>query len=142
MRREPVAPPPRRIRSLLRAAIALALRSAKRPFARPPLPSTQPVSDDDVGWLKNPDEYFYGSQQMIQRASVRKILNAVVKDLAWNPDRRFSYVEGAFFERYWDELDTRTADLVRSHVASGQLEFINGGWSMCVGSAALCGSLC
>ena len=91
-----------------------------------------------MGWLKNPDEYFYGSQQTIQRASVRKILNAVVKDLAWNPDRRFSYVEVAFFERYWDELDTRTADLVRSHVASGQLEFINGGWSMCVGSAALC----
>ena len=133
-----MSPPPRRILSLLRAAIVLALRSAKVNSRARPSRLLNSSPDDDVGWLKNPDEYFYGSQQTIQRASVRKILNAVVKDLAWNPDRRFSYVEVAFFERYWDELDTRTADLVRSHVASGQLEFINGGWSMCVLLTALC----
>lgn len=39
-------------------------------------------------------------------------------------------IEQAFFQRWWDELDTRTADLVRQVVARGQLEFINGGWSM------------
>jgi len=89
-----------------------------------------PHTHDDVGWLKNVDEYFYGARPEIQRAGVRKILNSVFKELAWNPDRRFIYVESAFFERWWDEVDTRTADVVRGLVASGQLEFINGAWSM------------
>ena len=39
-------------------------------------------------------------------------------------------MEQAFFQRFWDDTDTRTADLVRGLVASGQLEFINGGYVM------------
>ena len=85
---------------------------------------------NDVGWRLNVDTYFYGSAPQTQRASVRKILHAVVHALAWNPDRKFSYVESAFFERFWDELDERTAELVRGLVASGQLEFVNGAMSM------------
>ena len=61
---------------------------------------------------------------------MQNILNAVIKELAWNPARRFIYVEMAFFSRWWDEADARTAELVQGLVASGQLEFINGGYSM------------
>ena len=89
-----------------------------------------PHSHDDVGWLKNIDEYYVGSHQEIQRARVQDIINAVVHELAWGADRKFVIVEQAFFQRFWDDTDTRTADLVRQLVASGQLEFINGGISM------------
>jgi alpha-mannosidase len=89
-----------------------------------------PHSHDDVGWLKTVDQYFYGSKNKIQRASVRSILNAVVKELAWNADRRFIVVEQAFFQRWWAEADSRYAALTRAAVAAGQLEFLNGGWCM------------
>ena len=89
-----------------------------------------PHSHDDVGWLKTVDQYFQGSQNRIQRASVQAILNAVVKELAWNADRRFIVVEQAFFNRWFAEADTRYAALAHAAVAGGQLEFINGAWSM------------
>ncbi len=101
----------------------------KKPHPPTPLPLPI-VTTDDVGWLKTVDQYFYGSKNTIQRAGVQHILNAVIKELAWNPDRRFIYVEQAFFQRYWDEIDEPTAALVRGLVAGGQLEFLNGGWSM------------
>ena len=89
-----------------------------------------PHTHDDVGWLKNPDEYYVGARNNIQRAGVQSIINSVVHELGWNPDRKFIYVEQAFFQRFWDDTDTRTADLLRQQVASGQFEFINGGYSM------------
>ena len=61
---------------------------------------------------------------------MRNLLNAVVKELLWNSDRKFIVVEQAFFQRFFDEADDKTAAAVRSLVASGQLEFINGGISM------------
>ena len=42
--------------------------------------------------------YYYGNRNDIQRAGVQNILNSVMKELAWNPDRKFSYVEQAFFQ--------------------------------------------
>jgi len=50
-----------------------------------------------------------------------------MKELAWNTDRKFIIVEQAFFQRWWAEADAKTADLTRQQVASGQIEFINGG---------------
>ena len=52
-----------------------------------------PHTHDDVGWLKTVDQYHYGNRNDIQRAGTQNIINAVVKELAWNPDRRFIYVE-------------------------------------------------
>lgn len=43
---------------------------------------------------------------------------------------RFIYVEMAFFKRWWDEQNDEMKELVRGLVNRGQLEFINGGWSM------------
>lgn len=33
-----------------------------------------------------------------------------------------------FFARWWDEQSTKKKTAVKALVASGQLEFINGGW--------------
>ena len=43
---------------------------------------------------------------------------------------RFIIVEMAFFQRWWQEQTEPTKEIVRGLVASGQLEFINGGWCM------------
>eukprot|EP01100_Stratorugosa_tubuloviscum_P014870 TRINITY_DN81_c0_g2_i1.p1 TRINITY_DN81_c0_g2~~TRINITY_DN81_c0_g2_i1.p1 ORF type:complete len:1006 (+),score=459.80 TRINITY_DN81_c0_g2_i1:78-3095(+) len=85
---------------------------------------------DDVGWLKNVDQYYYGANNSIQNAGVQYILDSVIVALEQNPERKFVYVEIAFFQRWWDEQDEPTKTLVRSLVARGQLEFINGGWCM------------
>jgi len=39
-------------------------------------------------------------------------------------------VEIAFFERWWNEQTDEVKANVRTLVANGQLEFINGGWCM------------
>jgi len=87
-------------------------------------------SHDDVGWLKTVDQYFYGANQSIQHAGVQYILDTVVAQCMINPDRKFTYVEMAFFQRWWNEQTPHMRDVVRGLVASQQLQFINGGWSM------------
>lgn len=47
-----------------------------------------PHSHDDMGWLKNIDEYYYGIKNNIQRAGVQYILASVVKELYWDPEKR------------------------------------------------------
>lgn len=80
--------------------------------------------------LKNVDEYYYGAHNDIQRAVVQSIISNVVTELAANPDRKFIYVEQAFFQRWWAEQTPATQTVTKQLVASGQLEFINGGWCM------------
>jgi hypothetical protein len=85
-----------------------------------------------VGWLKTVDQYYYGANNTIQEAGVQYILDSVVKELQANRDRKFIYVEIAFFERWWAEQNEYTKQIVRDLVARGQLEFINGGWCMVI----------
>ena len=58
------------------------------------------------------------------------IISANVLSLLDNPDRKFTYVEQAFFQRWVEEQTEEKLQSVRQLVASGQLEFINGGFSM------------
>jgi len=85
---------------------------------------------DDVGWLKTVDEYYAGQNNSIQHAYVHLILDTVVRCLAENPNRTFTYVEQAFFQRWWRQQDAARQAQVKRMVQSGQLEFTNGGWCM------------
>ncbi|CAF2951488.1 unnamed protein product [Rotaria sp. Silwood2] len=89
-----------------------------------------PHTHDDVGWLKTVDQYFYGNRNDIQHAAVQYILDSVIQALLENADRRFIYVEIAFFWRWWRQQTEDMQNTVRKLVNEGHLEFISGGWSM------------
>ncbi|KAK7789693.1 hypothetical protein R5R35_011514 [Gryllus longicercus] len=89
-----------------------------------------PHTHDDVGWLKTVDQYFFGSQNNIQKAGVQYILDTVVEELQHDPKKRFIYVETAFFWKWWNRQDDSHRHQVRKLVQQGRLEFIGGGWSM------------
>ncbi|CAI5530282.1 unnamed protein product, partial [Closterium sp. Naga37s-1] len=61
---------------------------------------------------------------------VQYIIETVVDQLADNPDRKFIQVEQGFFFLWWQQQGETMRNRVRKLVASGQLEFINGGWVM------------
>jgi len=81
-----------------------------------------PHSHDDVGWQVTVDQYYIGS--------VQYILTTVIEQLLVNPDRKFIYVEQAYFQRWWRQQNDQVQQQVRDLVNNGQLEFINGGWCM------------
>ncbi|XP_030561633.1 lysosomal alpha-mannosidase isoform X2 [Drosophila novamexicana] len=85
---------------------------------------------DDVGWLKTVDQYYYGSETRIQKAGVQYIIDSVVESLLRDPEKRFIYVESAFFFKWWKEQTSEMQDQVRMLVNEGRLEFIGGAWSM------------
>jgi len=85
---------------------------------------------DDVGWLKTVDQYYYGSETRIQKAGVQYIIDSVVEALLRDPEKRFIYVESAFFFKWWKEQTTKVQDAVKMLVQQGRLEFIGGAWSM------------
>jgi len=58
------------------------------------------------------------------------IINAVVAGLQRNSSRKFSYVEQAFFQYWYETQNVTTQNIVKGLVANGQLTFLNGGWSM------------
>lgn len=68
--------------------------------------------------------------QELQLAKVKDILDSVVKSLLQDPQRKFIYVESAFFFKWWDEQTASTRKEVQKLVAEGRLEFIGGAWSM------------
>ncbi|ERL87070.1 hypothetical protein D910_04471 [Dendroctonus ponderosae] len=87
-------------------------------------------SHDDVGWLKTLDQYYWGLNNGDANVAVQNILTSVVKALWEVPERRFIQVETAFFWKWWqNESDDLKAKL-KTLVENGQLEIINGGWSM------------
>ncbi|CAH8682579.1 unnamed protein product [Schistosoma rodhaini] len=89
-----------------------------------------PHTHDDVGWLKTVDQYYYGVNNTIQRAGVQYILDSIVSALAHNPNRKFTYVEMAYFYQWWIVQSKEIKNLVKDLIKSGQLQFALGGWSM------------
>ena len=76
------------------------------------------------------DQYFIGSNHSLQQASVNNLITATLAALKRNPDRRFIYVEQAFFQRWWRQQTDATKADMRDLVKQGRWEFINGGWCM------------
>ncbi len=81
-----------------------------------------PHSHDDTGWLITVDQYYYDQ--------VYYILDTVINQLSNDINRKFMFVETAFFARWYEEQDERRRKLVKELVNNKQLEFINGGWCM------------
>ncbi|KAI9114327.1 hypothetical protein K1719_014555 [Acacia pycnantha] len=89
-----------------------------------------PHTHDDVGWLKTIDQYYVGSNNSIQGACVQNVLDSLIPALLADKNRKFIYVEQAFFQRWWREQSEAVQNTVKQLVNSGQLEFINGGMCM------------
>ncbi|KAM1014842.1 hypothetical protein ACFX14_044776 [Malus domestica] len=89
-----------------------------------------PHTHDDVGWLKTVDQYYVGSNNSIQGACVQNVLDSLVPALLADKNRKFIYVEQAFFQRWWRDQSDSVQSIVKQLVTSGQLEFINGGMCM------------
>ena len=81
-----------------------------------------PHTHDDAGWLKTVDTYYVDQ--------VKYIINAVVNELEYNPDRRFIYVEVAFLSRWWKQAPLFMQDKMKRLVQNGQLQFTLGHWTM------------
>ncbi|XP_074275158.1 alpha-mannosidase At3g26720-like isoform X2 [Silene latifolia] len=89
-----------------------------------------PHTHDDVGWLKTIDQYYLGANNSIAGACVQNVLDSVISSLLEDENRKFIYVEMAFFKRWWRQQSPKLKAKVKELVNSGQLEFINGGWCM------------
>ncbi|XAR52060.1 Alpha-mannosidase [Bertholletia excelsa] len=89
-----------------------------------------PHSHDDVGWLKTVDQYYVGANNSIRGACVQNVLDSVISALLDGKNRKFIYVEMAFFQRWWRQQREALKIKVKELVNSGQLEFINGGMCM------------
>ncbi|XP_056689523.1 alpha-mannosidase At3g26720 isoform X2 [Spinacia oleracea] len=89
-----------------------------------------PHTHDDVGWLKTVDQYYSGANNSIRGACVQNVLDSVISALLEDENRKFIYVEMAFFQRWWRQQSPKLKEKVKELVNSGQLEFINGGMCM------------
>ena len=72
--------------------------------------------------------YTYIADNNIQHAGVQYILDSVIEELQKNRDRRFIYVEIAFFKRWWDEQTDATKQTVNTYsvyVSIGTVNYIH-----------------
>ena len=91
---------------------------------------------DDVGWLKTVDQYFYGGRYIvftfdlillnaarndIHHQGVQYILDSVIESLLENINRRFIYVEMAFFWRWWLQQSEDMHNTVKQLVNDGRV---------------------
>jgi lysosomal alpha-mannosidase len=75
-------------------------------------------------------KFFILARKDIRPQGVQYIIDSAIESLLENPDRRFIYVEMAFFWRWWVEQTDDMQNQVRDLVNQGRLEFISGGWCM------------
>ncbi|XP_075661819.1 putative alpha-mannosidase At5g13980 [Castanea sativa] len=87
-------------------------------------------SHDDVGWLKTVDQYYVGSNNTIKGGCVQDVLDSIVPALLADKNRKFIFIEQAFFQRWWRDQSEEVQSIVKQLVSSGQLELINGGMCM------------
>lgn len=66
------------------------------------------------------DQYYYHH--------VQHILTSMVLALDRVPTRKFTYVEQAYFQRWWRQQTPHMKNLTHHLIASKRLEFANGGW--------------
>lgn len=69
--------------------------------------------------LKSVHVFMCADRNDIQHAGVQYILDSVVDQLLKNPDRRFIYVETAFFYRWWKQQSSSMQQTVKQLVNEG-----------------------
>jgi alpha-mannosidase len=57
-------------------------------------------------------------------------IDTILIALLQNPERTFNFVEQAFFQIWWEQASDLSKSQMRNMVASGQMQFTNGGWCM------------
>jgi alpha-mannosidase len=87
-----------------------------------------PHTHDDAGWLWTLEEYYTGDNSWGK--CVKCILDNMVISLNADKSRTFTYVEMAFFEKWYSQLDESTKANVKNLIKEGRLDFANGGWVM------------
>ena len=73
-----------------------------------------------------PPQYYSGTGP-IKGRNVTKIIDSVVDALLANSTRRFSYVEQAFFQLFYESQPAPRQAQIQGLVKSRQLTFLNGG---------------
>jgi len=77
----------------------------------------------DSGWLITVDQYYMERVQFI--------LDTAVEELMRDENRKFMFVEQAFFQRWWHEQSAGVKAVVKQLVKEGRLDLsVNGGWCM------------
>ena len=89
-----------------------------------------PHTHDDTGWQQTVDEYFVNEVKWILDSVTAALGRSRSDDDPRYPKRIFSYVEMAFFERWWREQTSATKNRTRALVNMGLLEFNLAGWCM------------
>lgn len=79
-----------------------------------------PHSHCDPGWLESFEGYYL--------SQVHTILSSVTEALTADKRRKFIWAEMSFWMRWYEVQSDETKARVQSFVASGQLEFVGGGW--------------
>jgi hypothetical protein len=72
-----------------------------------------PHTHDDLGWLKTVDEYYTGSNQKNQHATVSIVLDSVMDEMKKRPQTKFTYVEMKYFSMWYTRQTQETKNLLK-----------------------------
>ena len=81
-----------------------------------------PHSHCDAGYRESFDEYW--------KFSVHFIIDSVLEALSRDQSKRFVWEEVSFLSTWWKQASNESRNLMKKLHATGQLEFIGGGWVM------------
>ncbi|KAH1004273.1 hypothetical protein HUJ04_004052 [Dendroctonus ponderosae] len=70
------------------------------------------------------------AKSLVYSAGVIYIYDNVLSAVRRRKDRRFIYVETAFFWKWWQDQEESDRQVLRELINNGQIEFTGGGWSM------------
>jgi len=87
-----------------------------------------PHTHDDAGWLWTLEQYYSGTGGA--SVSVKNILDNFVDSLYHNKERTFTYVEMAFFTKWYKSQTELVKSKVKQLIKEKRFEFINGGYVM------------